>query len=320
MPKNKFIFTKKVAEALAEIRKKARLSQTDVAKQIGLSAKSGKKYISYLETGRIKNPSLSTIILYLDACNTSYNTFFTKLSQLRFSERHYEIMRHMPSNVNLNLRKKIDRDTALYAIKIKHQIKTPKLDIDKLKIKIDRELSKYLSDHRVDENLITTYQDFTSHILARVLNPKPNPPLDIQPWVKSGIKPILLHSINRMIYKIVHKEQRKLNKRKMPTTEKQKKMVVGFLKYRVMIEQVETEVHKLLNELQAPFALYQAYKDFARECFSNLKKLYYKDQSLLSQRFAESIKMWQRMKLDENALEKVKEVTIKEFQKLFPRP
>jgi hypothetical protein len=106
----------------------------------------------------------------------------------------------------------------------------------------------------------------------------------------------------------------------MPTTEKQKKMVIGFLKYRVMIEQVETEVHKLLNELQVPFAFYQSYKDFARQCFSNLKKLYFKDQSLLSQRFTESIKMWQRMKLDENVLQKAKEITIKQFLVLFPKP
>jgi hypothetical protein len=128
---------------------------------------------------------------------------------------------------------------------------------------------------------------------------------------------MLLESIDLIIYKIVRKEQSKLIKRKIPTTEKQKRMVIGFLKYRVMIEQVEAEVHKLLNELHVPFSLYHAYKDFARQCFSNLKKLYFIDQLLLSQRFAESIKAWQEMKLDENVLEKVKETTIKQFQELF---
>ncbi len=122
-----------------------------------------------------------------------------------------------------------------------------------------------------------------------------------------------------MIYKIVRREQKKLSRRKLPSTEKQKKMVVGFLKYRMMIEQVENEVHKLLNELQVPLVYYQGYKDFTRQCFANLKKLYYNDQSLLSQRFKESIEMWQRMKLDENVLHKVKEITIKEFTMLFPK-
>jgi transcriptional regulator with XRE-family HTH domain len=320
MAETSSVFTIKVAELLASIRKKSGLSQTDIAKHIGLSEKSGKKYISNLEIGRIKNPSFNTIILYLDACNTSYDTFFTKLSQIRFTERHQEIMRNMPSNIKPNLRQKIDRDTALYTNKIKHQIKTPKLDIHKLKSKIERELAKYLSDHRIDKNLTPTYQDFTSHILTRVLNPNLNPPLDTSPWDKPGIRPMLLNYINRMVYKIVHREQNKLSRRKLPTTEKQKKMVIGFLKYRIMIEQVEAEVHKLLNELEVPFIYYQGYKDFARQCFSNLKKLYYKDQSLLSQRFKESILMWQRMKLDENVLQKVKEITIQQFLALFPKP
>lgn len=325
MLKNKLVFTKQIAELLATTRKQAKLSQTDVAKQIGLSVKSGRKYISYLETGRIRNPSFSTIILYLDACHTPYLNFFAKFSQLRFKERHQEIMSHTSSDVILtrnkvkgkNLIQKIDRDTALYAEKTKYQRKTPYLDKDKLEAKIAREISKYLSDHNVDKKLYPTYLDFAYFVLPRVLNSKPNPPLDTRPWLKSGIRRELLEHINLMIYKIVRIEKNKLVKRKLPTTDKQKKMVIGFLKYRVMIEQVETEVHKLLNELQVPYSLYHGYKDFARECFSNLKKLYFKDQSLLSQRFAQSIRGWKEAKLDENVLLKVKEVTINEFKNLF---
>jgi hypothetical protein len=217
-------------------------------------------------------------------------------------------------------RTKIDRDTALYSNKIKYQTKTPYLDIDKLKAKINRMLDQYMSDHKINKQLIPIYQDFTFYVLKRVLNPKPNPLLDIKPWLKSGMQDHLLHYINRMIYKIVHQEQKKLHRRKIPTTDKQKKMVIGFLKYRVMIEQVETEVHKLLNDLQAPISQYHLYKDFARECFSHLRKLYFKDQSLLSQRFAQTIRGWKEAKLDEDVLEKVKETTIRVFQNLFASP
>jgi transcriptional regulator with XRE-family HTH domain len=314
------VYTKKVADLLVSIRKIAKLSQSEVAKQIGLSTKSGRKYISYLETGRIKNPSFSTIILYLDACHTPYLNFFAKFSEIRFKQEHQKLMIQEKLPKDAKTRIKIDRDTALYSNKIKYQTKTPYLDIDKLKAKINRMLDQYMSDHRIDKDLIPTYQDFTSYVLKRVLNPKPNPPLDLKPWLKSGIRPNLLDYINRMIYKIVHQEQKKLSRRKIPTTEKQKKMVIGFLKYRVMIEQVETETHKLLNELEVPFSQYHLYKDFARECFSNLKKLYFKDQSLLSQRFAQSIRGWKEAKLDENVLQKVKETTIKVFQTLFASP
>lgn len=317
-----------MADLLRKFREQAGLSQLEVAKSIGLSAKSGDSYISRLEKGDVKQPFLGTIISYLDACHTPYLNFFAKFSQLRFKERHQEIMSHTSSDVILtrnkvkgkNLIQKIDRDTALYAEKIKYQRKTPYLDKDKLEAKIAREISKYLSDHNVDKKLYPTYLDFAYFVLPRVLNPKPNPPLDVKPWLKSGMQPHLLHYINRMIYKIVHQEQKKLHRRKIPTTEKQKKMVIGFLKYRVMIEQVETEVHKLLNELEVPFSQYHLYKDFARECFSHLRKLYFKDQMLLSQRFAQSIRGWKESKLDENVLLKVKETTIKVFQNLFVSP
>ncbi|MEO0083272.1 MAG: hypothetical protein ABIK33_02635, partial [candidate division WOR-3 bacterium] len=257
--------------------------------------------------------------LYLDACNVSYETFFNKLSQLRFTQRQQEIMRQVKLPANFRLQKKLARDTALYAHKIRHQIRTSMLDIDKLKTKIDQELSKYLSDHQISEDLKPIYQDFADYVLKRALNPEPNPPLDTKPWQKSGIRPLLLSYINSMIYKIVHREQKKISRRKIPTTEKQKKMVIGFLRYRAMIEQLETEVHKLLNELQVPSAFYLAYKDFARECFANIKKLYFKDQSLLTQRLADCLRRWQKMKLDEKVLEKIKETAIKQFQTFIPK-
>jgi len=320
MGKRKPVFTDKVGELLTDIRKQAKLTQTEVANRLGLSTESGKKYISYIETGRIKEPSFSIIILYLEACNTPYMDFFDKLSQLRFRERHQEIMSQATTIKNKKLMQKIDRDTALYAENIKYQRKTPYLDPDKLKTKISQEVSKFLSDHQVDKTLYPTYIDFAFSIIPRAQSTKPNPPLNTKPWLKDGIRPELLHHINLMIFKIVHKEENKLSRRKVPSTEKQKRMVIGFLKYREMIEQVEAEVHQLLNEAQVPFTLYTGYKDFARECFSHLRKLYFKDQLLLSQRFAQTIRGWKEAKLDENVLNKVKEITIRQFQNLVAKP
>jgi transcriptional regulator with XRE-family HTH domain len=320
MAKLTFSFTKEMADFLKKRRKQAGLSQTDVAKVIGLSVKSGDSFISRLEQGKIENPFLRTIILYLDACHIPYNALFSKMSELRFKEHHQEIMSHammIKDRIkDKNIIKKIDRDTALYAEKIKFQRKTPYLDKDKLKAKISREVSKFLSDHQVDKNLYPTYIDFAYSIIPRVQSAKPNPKINYSSWLKPDIRPELLHHINLMIYKIIHKEENKLNRRKIPSTDKQKKMAIGFLKYREMIEQVEAEVHQLLNDLQVPLSLYTGYKDFARECFSHLRKLYFKDQLLLSQRFAQSIRGWREAKLDENVLNQVKEITIKEFKDL----
>jgi transcriptional regulator with XRE-family HTH domain len=179
MINNLFVFTTGIANLLADIRKKTRLSHGEGAVLIGVSPKLGHSYISRLEQGKIKNPFLRIIILYLDACNTSYNTFFSKLSELRFRQVHQEIMGKVNLSINAKTRKKVCRDTALHANKIKYQTKAPVLDYDKLKSRIDRKLTQYLSDHKVDKSLIPIYQDFTSYVLNRVLNPKPNPPLDV---------------------------------------------------------------------------------------------------------------------------------------------
>ncbi|MEO0094220.1 MAG: helix-turn-helix transcriptional regulator [candidate division WOR-3 bacterium] len=65
MPKKYFIFPKEMAEILRKIPERAGLSQTEVAERIGLSNNSF-AYISFLESCKIKNPSLGVILLYLE--------------------------------------------------------------------------------------------------------------------------------------------------------------------------------------------------------------------------------------------------------------
>jgi transcriptional regulator with XRE-family HTH domain len=76
MSKIAFIFTKEMADNLRKIRKKAGLSQIEVANRIGLRYKTADSFISHLEKGRIKNPSLGAILLYLKACGESWVEFF----------------------------------------------------------------------------------------------------------------------------------------------------------------------------------------------------------------------------------------------------
>jgi len=70
MRKNTSIFTKEMADLLSKIRKKAYLSQKEIAERIGLSAKSF-AYISFLESGKIKNPILFEFYYFLSYGATS---------------------------------------------------------------------------------------------------------------------------------------------------------------------------------------------------------------------------------------------------------
>ncbi|MFB0509400.1 MAG: helix-turn-helix transcriptional regulator, partial [bacterium] len=74
---------------LKSAREKAGLYQEEVAKRIGLSIKSGKGYISHLEKGRVKNPPVLTILLYLRAFETSSRfARWTRRAASRFSSFH----------------------------------------------------------------------------------------------------------------------------------------------------------------------------------------------------------------------------------------
>ena len=76
MSKKTSILDKEIAKLLISTREKAGLYQAEVAKRIGLSIKSGSGYISHLEKGRVKNPPIGTILLYLRACGESWSEFF----------------------------------------------------------------------------------------------------------------------------------------------------------------------------------------------------------------------------------------------------
>lgn len=60
-----------IGKVLGKFREQSGLSQIEVAKRMGLSDKSGRKYISRLENEQIKQPFLNTVLVYLDAIGVS---------------------------------------------------------------------------------------------------------------------------------------------------------------------------------------------------------------------------------------------------------
>ena len=315
MIKNYFVFTKEIGQLLIKYRKQARLSQGEVAKRCGLHTKTGYSQISRLESGRIKNPSLASIILFLKACNTPMVSFFQKLSAIDFMIEHKKIMRQveMPSGITTDLRRKIDRDTAKYVNKIQYP-KTPfqRLDWERIKTKIDKKVKTLLFNHQLDEQAKRPYFTFAKELIANY-DTGQIPAIFERHWQAKILRRGIINEIKSIVYKTFRYEQKRLEKPKPLTKEKLQKMGTGFLRYRVKIEPIETKVQKLLGELNVPIAYNQAYKDFVRECYSALKKCYHKDPLLLTQRFAEIMKNWQKQGLQEEILLTIKDLIIAHF-------
>jgi transcriptional regulator with XRE-family HTH domain len=304
-----------IGELLAKFRIQAGLSQTEVAERMGLSAKSGYKYISRLEKGQIKKSYLDTILNYLDAVGVNWGTFFTELSTVQAREALSKIISQVKLPGNWKLQKKIDRDVTLYATKITGVPKTSvTINVNLVKEKIKSKVLKLLASHLTDEKLIPTYLDYTWHLFNREMNPNLNPPLINKPWEKSGIKPILFSKISQIVHKTVWSEKKKLVKRKPLTQDTQERMAVRFGNYRSQIEPIELVVHRLLNEIVIPEVLYPAYKAYTRECFKAIRKYFNKDPVLLKQKISNINKEWIANKLNQEVLDKIQNTILTVYQ------
>ena len=134
MSKISFVFTREMAENLKKVRGKAGLSQIEVANRIGLRYKTADSFISHLGKGRIKNPSLGAILLYLKACGESWSEFFKQLDIIDFKMRHEKIIAQLPIPPEP---RKVQRDAMRYEIGVEFPSKEKEeVDFDRLKKQI----------------------------------------------------------------------------------------------------------------------------------------------------------------------------------------
>jgi transcriptional regulator with XRE-family HTH domain len=308
MTKVNFVFTKEMGDLLKEFRLKAGLSQAELGERIGFSKKTAYSQISHLENGIIKNPPIGNIILYLKACGVSLVNFFQKLSAIDFKLEHEKIMKQveMPSSLNEGLRKKIDRDTALYLNKVQYP-KTP------LRTKIDKKVKVLLFNHQLDENGKRPYFNLTNELISNY-DTGQIPAILKKHGQARILKYGIIDEIRKIVYQTVRIEQYRLKKQKALPSEKFRKMSGEFLRYRVKIEPIEAEVQKKLGELNVPIVQNQAYKNFTRECYQAIKKYFYKDRLLLKQRFAEIMKTYKAQELKEDVLLQIREMIMSKFQ------
>ncbi len=314
MPKISFIFTKEMAGNLKKIREKAGLSQLEVAKRIGLTYKTADSFISHLEKGSIKNPSLGAILLYLSACGESWSEFFKHLDAIDFRTRHERLISQLPKPP---IQRKIQRDAMKYEIGIEFPSKEkPKRDIDfnRLKSRIETKITPFLIKNNIEGNQASMCQKFTREFFDFMasLN-KSGMKAVVNKYLRAGLGFNIIHGLRKIIINEIKAEIKRIESKKPLPSKKQEMMAIGFTKYRIRIEKIEAEVHKLLCEIGVQPPWFAIYKAFTRECYRVLKKYYGPNQKLLNKKLSEIIERWQKEGLKKDVLLKLKAKIISVF-------
>jgi transcriptional regulator with XRE-family HTH domain len=307
MQENDFLRTE-IGKLLRKAREKSGLSQTEVAKRVGLSAKTGHAYISRLESGIVKNPPLLIALLCLRVCGEPWPEFFRQLDTIDFKMRHEKMISQLPPPAS---QRKIQRDAMRYEIGVEFPSKEKEeIDFERLRKQFGNRVLVLLSKNQVAEKDIPSYQKFSLEYFdfLATLN-KAGMKIVTDKYHRAGLKLNLLLKIKKIINSVLMGEIKRIESKKPLPTVKQEKMAIGFTKYRIKIEQIEAEVHKVLCELGVQPPWFALYKDFARECYRTLKQYYGKE--ILSDKLQEIIKRWVKEGLKEDVLLKVKEATIK---------
>jgi len=309
-----FIFTKEMAGKLVECRKRANLTQKELGLRMGMKKTSAQSTINRLESGVIKNPGVGFILDYLIVCQADWRVFIEIIHRI-WSKNHLKELvpqTELPSDTKIS--KKIDRDASLYATKISGLPKP--IDISTLRDRVERKVKLFLSNHRLDVNFIPVYLSYADKIIDWQRDPKLSLNAVEKQFIKSNITPNLFHPVRRIVIDTVRNIEKQHKRKKPITSEKQKKMVQGYLRFRVDMEQIEADVNQVLNDLQIKEVFYLSYKDFARECYKIIRKYYNKDPLLLKQNLDNIVVGWKSAGLDEEILQKVRKAVIEKYKKI----
>lgn len=209
MSKGMFNFTKEMAKILRRLRQNANLTQKEVATIMGVKIKYGQSLIAQIEMGKVKNPSLRTILDYLRACGASWVEFFKQLDIIDFKQRHEKMIAQVnPPPVE----RKIQRDAMKYEINIEFPSKgKEEIDFDRLKKSITDKVLILLSRNQIGESRIILYQKFAREYyqtLKKHYNQDPKILTKklmnvVQRWQKEGLQKEILIQLQEKIEPMV---------------------------------------------------------------------------------------------------------------------
>ena len=317
-----FNFTKEMAKVLRRLREDANLTQKEVASRMEIKTKYGQSLIAQIEMGKVKNPSLRTILDYIRACGASWVEFFKELDRIDFKMRHEKMIAQLPKPPE---KRKIERDVMKYEIGIEFPSKEKEeIDFERLKkiikdkaitlVNKEEEILTPAHQRKEEKAAIAVYQKFALEYFdfLATLN-KPGMKTVTDKYQRAGLKLHLLSKIKKIINSVLRGEIKRIMAKKPLPTQKQEKMAIGLTKYRIIIERIETEAHKLLCELSVPTPWFSLYKGFVRECYKAVKKYYGRNQELLNKALTGIVSKWQKDGLKRNILLKLQKKVIKVY-------
>lgn len=178
----KLLMTKEIGRQLADVRKQSYLTQAEVGKRLGFSAKTAKIYISKLERGVITNPSLWLVLDYLTICEKPWSAFFDKLANIYFMKKHWILIGAVPAVFSY---RKTDKAVAHYEYGLdnkfayKQKIK-PLTEFQKQKMAtgyaryqafmhmIEKDITRYLGDSGEPYGLNQFYKAFARQYYSAI--------------------------------------------------------------------------------------------------------------------------------------------------------
>jgi len=163
-----------------------------------------------------------------------------------------------------------------YAIGVEMPSKEKEIDFTRLKKQIKDKVTVLLVKNQIGDDQINSYKNFALEyfdFLAKLNKAGMQREASIkrsemkmvtEKYQRVGLKFHLLFKIKKIINSVLRGEIKRLEAKKPLPTEKQERMAIGFTKYRIAIEKLEAEAHKLLCELGVPPPWFYSYKAFVR--------------------------------------------------------
>jgi hypothetical protein len=182
------------------------------------------------------------------------------MDAIDFKMRHEKMISQLPPQAT---QRKIQRDAMRYETGIEFPSKEKEeIDFARLKKQIKEKVIRLVSKEettltpalshqgRESEAVMTAYQKFAMEFFdfQATLN-KAGMKMVSDKYLRAGLQFNLISKIKKIINSVIYGEIKRIEAKKPLPTQKQERMAIGFTKYRIRMQRIESEVHKLLCEL-----------------------------------------------------------------------
>jgi len=212
-------FSKVIGNLLKELRKEKGFT----LKNIAYYCKKKISYLSKLEKGKIKEPSINLILNYLRALHIPFSKFFSQIDELEFKR--------------LLNKEKRNKKLKKYLLGIRYQ-KKPVINYPQY---LAKKIEALLFSFNIPKDVIKKYVKYSEKIFEALLAGK-----DIEKIKVEGLDVDKMAMIKNLTKKAYQREIKRKRQVKPITDEKIKKMVAGYQKYQKEWFLIESQAKQLL--------------------------------------------------------------------------